>query len=65
MTETTKKKVSKVMFSVCFSFFYNMMTYVQELTVLRLGCGLSNVSAGQWETGEEGQMCTILRHWDK
>ena len=36
---------------------YNVMTYVQEVTVLGSSWSQSNVSAGQQGTREEGQSC--------
>lgn len=37
---------------------YDMMTYVQEVTVIRPGCSRSNVSAGQHGNGAEGHRAT-------
>ena len=63
--KTTQNKPQKsgqlVIFSVLFSIVpwlrYDVMTDVEEATVLRPGCGQSNVSAGQWGTREEVQCC--------
>ena len=43
------------LFSIVLRLCYDVVMYVQEVTVLRTGLGQRNVSAGQWGTGEEGQ----------
>lgn len=51
-TKQSKSQVKFVMFSVLFCIVprprYNLMTYVEEVTLPRLGSGYSNVCAGQW-----------------
>ena len=56
-----------VLLSIVLRLHYNVVTYVQEVTVLRPGCGQSNVSADQCGTGEEGQSCfgKVRSNWAK
>ena len=46
---------------------YDVMMYVQQVTMLMPGCGQSSLSAGQWGTGEEGRSCfsMVQSKWAK
>lgn len=48
-----------VLFSIVPRLCCNVMAFIQEVTVLRLGCGQGNVSAGQWGSGRRDNRASV------